>query len=92
MYRSDSVRPLSEVNAQQGVSTDASRGRVIRAGNAGRCRRCAMSDLNQASVPSFYGCSSVVLTHLPQLSAVGILGWCSFDNFLLDLSTNRVAE
>jgi len=37
-------------------------------------------------------CSNVVLAELPQLSTVGILGGCSFDRPLVDLSTIRVAE
>jgi len=36
--------------------------------------------------------ASAVLTELPQLFTVSILGWCSFDRLLVDLSTNRVAE
>ena len=36
--------------------------------------------------------SSAVLTELPQISTVGILGGCSFDRLLVDLSTIRVAE
>ena len=37
-------------------------------------------------------CSGRVVTELPQLSTVGILGRCSSDKPLVDLSTNRVAE
>jgi len=33
-----------------------------------------------------------VLTKLPQLSTVGILEACLLDRFVVDLSTNRVAE
>ena len=43
------------------------------------------------SHPIIY-CSSAVLTNLPELFTVGILGRCSLDSFLVDLSTKPVAE
>lgn len=52
-----------------------------------RARRC------RPRVAALRGASaSGVLTNLPELLTVGILGGCSFDRPLVDLSTNRVAE
>lgn len=46
------------------------------------------------SVPIWWiiRCSSVVPRELPEFSTVGILGRCSLDRPLVDLSTKSVAE